>query len=65
MLRLELGQARYLDVLLAESNRAQARSNVIDARFEVLRRTASLKRALGYSPLTPLTEIPGLVAEVP
>ena len=64
MLLLQLGKARYLDVLLAESNRVQARNNVIIARFEVLVQTAGLKRAIGYSPLVALREIPGLVVEV-
>jgi outer membrane protein TolC len=64
LLMLELGKVNYLDVLVAESNRAEARSNVIDARYEVLTLTAALKRAVGYSPLTPLTGIPGLVSEV-
>lgn len=64
LLQLELGKTTYLDVLLAEANRAEARSNVIDARHDVLVLTASLKRAMGYSPLISLTQIPGLVAEV-
>jgi len=64
MLLLQLGKARYLDVLLAESNRVQARNNVIIARFEVLVQTAGLKRAIGYSPLVALRDIPGLVVEV-
>jgi outer membrane protein TolC len=64
LLMLQLGKVNYLDVLVSESNRAEARSNVIDARYEVLVLTASLKRALGYSPLVGLTDIPGLVPEV-
>jgi outer membrane protein TolC len=64
LLMLQLGKINYLDVLVSESNRAQARSNVIDARYEVLRLTAALKRALGYSPLVALADIPGLVPEV-
>lgn len=64
LLMLEMGKVNYLDVLVAESNRAEARSNVIDARYELVALTASLKRALGYSPLMALREIPGLVAEV-
>lgn len=63
LLMLQLGKTSYLDVLVAEANRAEARSNVIDARFQVLTLTAALKRALGQSPLTPLAAIPGLVAE--
>ncbi len=64
LLMLQLGKINYLDVLVAESNRAQARSNVIDARYEVLVLTASLKRGLGWSPLVALADIPGLVPEV-
>lgn len=64
LLMLQLGKVNYLDVLVSEANRAEARSNVIDARYEVLAMTASLKRALGYSPLLGLNEIPGLVPEV-
>lgn len=63
LLMLELGKTSYLDVLVAEANRAEARSNVIDANYEVLALTARLKRALGYSPLTQLQTIPNLVAE--
>ncbi len=62
MLRLKLGKAGYLDVLVAEANLAEARSALIDARFDVLSRTAALKRAVGYDPLVPLAAIPGLVA---
>ncbi len=64
LLMLELGKTRYLDVLVAEANRTEARSNVIAAHHEVLTLTAGLKRALGYSPLTQLQDIPNLVAEV-
>jgi outer membrane protein len=64
LLMLQLGKTNYLDVLVAEANRAEARRNVIDARYEVVTMTAALKRALGWSPLTPLTSIPGLVPEV-
>ncbi len=64
LLMLELGKINYVDVLVSESNRAEARSNVIDARYEVLTITASLKRALGYSPLVSLNSIPDLVTEV-
>jgi outer membrane protein TolC len=64
LLSLRLGTTSYLDVLVAEANRAEAQANLIDARFEVVDLTASLKRALGYSPLLALSEIPGLVGEV-
>ncbi|MBU2499925.1 TolC family protein [bacterium] len=63
LLSLELGKASYLDVLVAEANRAEARAALIDARFEVLDLTAALKRAVGWSPLASLTDIPGLVPE--
>jgi len=64
LLMLEMGKINYLDVLVSESNRAQARSNVIDAKHEVLALSATMKRALGYSPLAPFKAIPGLVTEV-
>ncbi len=64
LLMLEMGKINYLDVLVSEANRAEARSNVIDARYEVLTLTATLKRAVGYSPLVSLQAIPGLVMEV-
>jgi outer membrane protein TolC len=64
LLMLELGKINYLEVLVAESNRAQALGSVIDARYEVFNLTASLKRSLGWSPLAPLAAIPGLVPEV-
>jgi len=64
LLMLQMGKINYLDVLVSEANRAEARSNVIDARYEVLALTSSLKRAIGFSPLVPLKSIPGLVAEV-
>ncbi len=64
LLMLEMGKVSYLDVLVSESNRATAHSNVIDARYEVLVLTSSLKNAVGYSPLLPLTSIPNLVREV-
>ncbi len=64
LLMLEMGKINYIDVLVAEANRVEARSNVINARYEVLTLTASLKRAIGWSPMVPLREIPGLVAEV-
>jgi outer membrane protein TolC len=63
LLMLQLGKINYVDVLVSESNRATARSNVINARYEVLTLTAALKRAVGYSPMMPLADIPGLVLE--
>lgn len=60
-LKFRLGTVDYLSVLDAEANRAQARSNLIEARHEVLTLTASCKRALGQSPLLPLAAIDGLV----
>jgi outer membrane protein TolC len=64
LLMLQLGKTNYLDVLVAEANRAEARSNVIEARYTVLTLTASLKRAIGWSPMIRLADIPGLAAEV-
>ncbi|MBT3316559.1 TolC family protein [bacterium] len=64
LLMLQLGKINYLDVLVSEANRSQAQSIVIDARYQVLVLTAALKRSLGFSPLSPLTSIPGLVMEV-
>ena len=60
-MRLRLGKTDYLTVLEAEASRSLARSNLIEARFEVLTLTASLKRAIGFSPMLPLTAIEGLV----
>ena len=64
LLMLELGKTSYLDVLVAEANRAEARNNLIEARYQVLTLTSTLKRAMGVSPLVPLVSIDGLVAEV-
>jgi outer membrane protein TolC len=61
IMEYRLGRTDYLSALDAEANRSQARSNLIQARYEVLTLTASLKRAVGYSPLLPLTAIEGLV----
>jgi outer membrane protein TolC len=63
LLMMQMGKVSFVDVLVAESNRADARNNVIVARYEVLTQTASLKRAIGWSPMVPLGDIPGLVAE--
>jgi multidrug efflux system outer membrane protein len=56
-LRFDLGKAEYLSVLNAESERFAARSQWIEARFDVLVQTAALKRAMGFHPLLPLSEI--------
>jgi outer membrane protein len=64
LLMLQMGKVNYLDVLVSESNRATANSNVIDARYEVLVLTSSLKRSVGYYPLLPLSAIPNLTGEV-
>lgn len=55
-LRLREGLTDYLTVLESESGRADARSNLIQARYDVLTLTASLKRAMGVSPLMPLAQ---------
>jgi outer membrane protein TolC len=61
-LRYELGKADQLDVLNAQSERYAARSNLLRARYQVLTMTATLKRAMGRSPLEPLA---GLTASHP
>ena len=52
---LRVGKTDYLSVLEAEYSRSQARSNLLEAAYNVLTLTASLKRALGVSPLVPLS----------
>ncbi len=59
---LEAGKRDYLSVLEAEAGRALARSNLIQARYDVLTMTAALKRAVGWSPAVALADIPGLTA---
>lgn len=56
-LRYELGRAGYLDVLNAQSERFTARRILVVARFNVLSLTATLKRAMGFSPLKPFSEL--------
>ncbi len=56
-LRYEGGKADYLTVLNAQAERFAARTNLIEARDEVLISTAALKRALGFSPMMPLSTI--------
>lgn len=63
VLQLELGKASYVDVLIAEANRSDAQAAVIEARYEVVSLTASLKRAIGRSPAERLDAIPGLLAK--
>jgi len=58
---MRLGKADYLTVLQSESNRAQARTNLIQARYDVLALTASLKTAIGVSPMLPLAAVDGLM----
>jgi len=62
LLMYRLGKASYLNALDAEANHLTARRTLIEARYDVLTLTASLKRAIGVSPRTPLAAIPGLVA---
>ena len=59
-LMLQHGKADYLTVLASEAERAQARTHLIQARYDVLTTTASLKRAIGVSPMLSLTAVPGL-----
>jgi len=61
--RYELGKADYLSVLDVRTERFLARSNCIAARNEVLTLTAALKRALGFAPATPLSELRARLAE--
>ena len=62
-LMLRHGQTDYLTVLESETERAEAQTHVIQARYEVLTTTAALKRAVGVSPMRRLAEVPGLTAE--
>ena len=57
------GLVDYLTVLESEAGRAQARSNLIQARYDVLTLTAQLKQAIGVSPMLPLTAVAGLTSE--
>ncbi|MBU1950351.1 MAG: TolC family protein [Candidatus Eisenbacteria bacterium] len=61
-LRFEVGKADYISVLESQSARFEARSQYISANNEVLTLTASLKRAMGYPPETPLAEIKQILA---
>jgi outer membrane protein TolC len=54
-LRYELGRSDYLEVLDAQAERFVARSTLLSARFQVLSSTATLKRAMGMSPMQPLS----------
>ncbi|MCK4413002.1 MAG: TolC family protein [Candidatus Eisenbacteria sp.] len=56
-LRYELGKADYISVLDVQADRLLAQSNRIQARNEVLTLTASLKRAMGFAPTVPLRGI--------
>lgn len=55
--RFDRGQSQYLEVLNAQSDRTSARSNLINARYDVLVQTAALKRSMGVDPRTPLAEL--------
>jgi outer membrane protein TolC len=59
-LRYELGKADRLEVLNAQTARFVARTTLIEARYEVLASTATLKRAVGISPAQALASIPEL-----
>ncbi|MBU1074126.1 TolC family protein, partial [bacterium] len=60
-LELRLGRTDYLTVLQSEASRSLAHSNLIQARYDVLTTTASLKRAIGVSPMLPFAAVEGLV----
>jgi len=62
-LRYELGKADYLSVLDVQAAWLTARGNYITAQNEVLTLTASLKRALGFAPTRPLSEIKAIVEQ--
>ena len=61
-LRYELGKADYLAVLEVQAARSFARSNHIQARHQVLTLTASLKRAMGFSPRLALEAVAAQLA---
>jgi outer membrane protein TolC len=64
--RYELGKSSYLEVLDAQSERFRAHGNLVEARYEVQSTTATLKRAVGRSPLSPLADVfPSQTREVP
>lgn len=63
LLRYENNKAEYLEVLNAEADRFTARGNLIHARHDVMTLTASLKRAMGISPMRPLSGAERLVGE--
>ena len=64
-LRYELGKADRLEVLNAQTARFVARTTLIEARYEVLATTATLKRAVGVAPSRPLSVIPELAQANP
>jgi len=55
--RYELGRADYLDFLNAQTENLAARSQTIEARYDVLVQTAALKRVLGFDPMLPLSRV--------
>jgi outer membrane protein len=55
--RYELGKSGYLDVLNAQAARFTARSNLIQAYYDVLVGTAKLKRTMGLNPTEPLSVV--------
>lgn len=62
--RYELGKADRLAVLDAQAERFTARTVLLDARYSLLATTATLKRALGVSPLQPLSSVLNDVSDV-
>ena len=56
-LRYELGKSDRLEVLNSQTARFVARTTLIEARYEVLATTASLKRAMGISPAQALSTV--------
>lgn len=57
-LRYELGKADRLEVLNAQTARFVARETLIEARYDVLATTATLKRSVGVSPAQALSTLP-------
>jgi outer membrane protein TolC len=56
-MRFDLGQDDFVDVLNAQSQRFDARRNLIEARYDLLVQTAALKRSLGSDPTLPLSQV--------
>ena len=60
-LRYELGKSDRLEVLNSQTARFVARTTLIEARYDVLATTATLKRAMGISPARALSTVSEVV----